>query len=346
VSKSSSSKGIDLERLRRRVSFWGHTRGQREDVLGERKDLTLSRSCPAKALPDGIENENSRHSDVGSDEVLNIPVVSDEDLEAVEEGNEHEEDERNPGGVGLPGRLVWERVPVDALSLHTVVEPKVGEEDDDPGDDSSDRRDVVEPVEDLIGAVASEGHVSQGAEDNGSDRDGVDGESSLGADSEEGGSLAFESEGVEDSGRSVDVRVSGRPDGNQKNGVDYGGKSLDTSSVDGDDEGRLRDGRTVRRVEEVFVVVGNEESHDENGGDVENQDPPERSPDGLGDVLSGVLGLTTVWRVEKFCQSEGFCQSLSVARKGEEGNSRSEGNDLSTEEREGSADESGPESDL
>jgi hypothetical protein len=135
------------------------------------------------------------------------------------------------------------------------------------------------PVKDLVGARVTERHVRERAKDNGGDWNAVDGQATSGAPAEERRGLALEREGVEDTGRGVDVRVAGRPDSNQEDGVDDGREALDAGVVDSDDEWRLRDGRDVR-VEQALVRVGDQDTDDENREDVEDENPAAKVSEG------------------------------------------------------------------
>ena len=92
----------------------------------------------------------------------------------------------------------------------------------------------------------------------------------------------------------VEEGVGGGGGGGQDHGVDDGGQDGDAGTVDGDDPWGLRGtgGSAGLRAQQVRVVVGHEHADGEGAQDVEEQDAPEDSAHGLGDVLARVLGLT------------------------------------------------------
>lgn len=70
-------------------------------------------------------------------------VLANEDVKAVEEDDEGEVDERDPGGVGLEGGFEDERVAVDALGREGFVELDVGNLNGAPGEEGGDSCCVV-----------------------------------------------------------------------------------------------------------------------------------------------------------------------------------------------------------
>ncbi len=91
-------------------------------------------------------------------------------------------------------------------------------------------------------------------------------------------------------GRCIEVRVCSRPRCNQEYGIDNAGKGLDACVFYGQDEGRST--CIAAAVEQARVVVGNNETNHEDGENVEEENTPEDTLDGLGNVLAGVLDLT------------------------------------------------------
>jgi len=63
---------------------------------------------PLEDLPEEVEEEKDWDANVGSKEVSDIPilvVLANKDIEAVEENDQREEDQGNPGQIGLEVRL-------------------------------------------------------------------------------------------------------------------------------------------------------------------------------------------------------------------------------------------------
>ena len=73
---------------------------------------------PLEELPEQIQHEIYRYTYIGSDEIVVIKLLclARKRVEAIEQKNDTEEAEGEPGGVGLEARLKDERVAADALS--------------------------------------------------------------------------------------------------------------------------------------------------------------------------------------------------------------------------------------
>jgi hypothetical protein len=79
--------------------------------------------------------------------------------------NTHDEHEPRPTDTPPPGKWLpswgeWERFPVDALCLQSLVEPEIYHSNTEPGDQTSGSREVGEPGKDDTGA-APERHVGE-----------------------------------------------------------------------------------------------------------------------------------------------------------------------------------------
>lgn len=109
--------------------------------------------------------------------------------ETVEDDHKGEESEGDPSGVGLEGRLEYQRVAIDALRLQSLVETNVAQADTAPGEALSDGDEVLEPQKDLV-CTGSQAHERQKGEDGGY-TDTVDRDTFLGALQEELRSLAI-----------------------------------------------------------------------------------------------------------------------------------------------------------
>ena len=245
-------------------------------------------------LPEGVEAEVDDDADVVGEEAGDVPVAVDEDVEAVEDDDEGEEDEGDPAEVGLEMRLEDERVAVDALRLERLVELDVRHADGRPGEERGDRRQVLEPLEGGRGAAAAEGEVGQPA-DGGGDADAPVRDAELRAPQEEARGLSVLGEGVEVARAGVEEGVGGRRGGGQDDGVDDGGEDLDACTADGNDPWG---GRGVALgvwvgAKKVRVVVWNEDADGEGAENIEEEDSPEHSADSLGDVLPWVLSLAS-----------------------------------------------------
>jgi hypothetical protein len=99
-------------------------------------------------LPDEVEEQEYGQADVSGDERINVPLAGQKHLESVEQNNEVDEKDAKVASVRLEGCLVRQRVSIDAVVREPFVEAHVCDQDDVPCDETSDRRDVHEPLED------------------------------------------------------------------------------------------------------------------------------------------------------------------------------------------------------
>ena len=118
--------------------------------------------CPLEYSPEEVECEINGNSDIVGDEPLVIEAACDR-VEAVEEDDEGEEPESNPGEIRLERRCELHIGAVDTLCLASGVEPDVSNADADPGEEGGDGRQVLEPLEDCGGARRGR-HVCQKTE--------------------------------------------------------------------------------------------------------------------------------------------------------------------------------------
>ena len=128
---------------------------------------------PLEDLPEQEQGEIDRYAHIGRDEIVQIKALgrAGEDVEAVEQCDEREEDETEPCRVWLESRLEDEGVAVDTLCFERGVELDVGDGDGHPGEEVGDGGQVLEPGEDSGGAGRA-GHVCQEG-DGGGDEDAV-----------------------------------------------------------------------------------------------------------------------------------------------------------------------------
>lgn len=90
-------------------------------------------------LPVEVEGEEDGQADVSSNENINVPFARQEDLEAIKKGNERDEEDTEVSRVRLEGCLVWQRVAVNSVVFEPVVEARVGDKDDVPGNETRNR---------------------------------------------------------------------------------------------------------------------------------------------------------------------------------------------------------------
>lgn len=113
---------------------------------------------PLEDLPKGIEGEVDWDPHVRRDE--RIDVKGTEDVEAVEKGDHGEENEGEPRRVRLEGGAEDEGAAIHTLGLEGGVEFDVGDGDGHPGEEIGDGDEVLEPLEDDVGARGA-GHVRE-----------------------------------------------------------------------------------------------------------------------------------------------------------------------------------------
>jgi hypothetical protein len=88
--------------------------------------------------------------------------------------------------------------------------------------------------------------------------------------------------GSECARRAVDGRVADRKNGNHDDSVEYGGESLDSSILDSNNKWGCDDVGAVGVLQQAGVVVGNDETDNGEGYDVEQRDSPKDLLDGGG----------------------------------------------------------------
>lgn len=78
-----------------------------------------------------VQNKEDGNGDVGSQEVGDVPVLGEEHLEAVGQGEQSDEEENNPGQVRLEWSLEGELLE-EVVVNHGLAEADVSDENDDP----------------------------------------------------------------------------------------------------------------------------------------------------------------------------------------------------------------------
>jgi len=208
---------------------------------------SLDEARPLDDLPDNIQDEENRDTDISRDKVINGPAALGEDRKAVEENNDGKVDEREPSGVRLPLALEDERVAVHALGLERGVEADVGDANAAPGEELGYGGEVLEPSEDVVGA-SRDRQVGEQTDRCGGD-DAVDWDTGLGACEEETGRLAALGQCEEVAGAGEEEGVCGGGCRGQDDGVDDGWEGGDTGAVDGNDPwGVSSAGTTVKEI--------------------------------------------------------------------------------------------------
>jgi len=111
----------------------------------------LHKTRPLEQLPECIESEKEREVDVRSEEAasrerpLFARLLLDEDVKAIEEDDDGEEDEGEVGGEGLELALEDHGIAIDILSNQSSSEPNVSDADGDPCEKLSNSDKILEP---------------------------------------------------------------------------------------------------------------------------------------------------------------------------------------------------------
>lgn len=250
--------------------------------------LGLDECGTLEDLPEGIEGKVDGDADISGDEVLDGPVSGCEDIEAVEDDDDGEVGEGEVCGVGLEPGAEDQVLAVNSLSDQGLAELDEGDADGHPCEEVGNGGEVLEPAED-IGCTAGHGHESDEG-DGGSHHDGVVWDTGTGALEEELRGLLVLRQGEEVTRTGVEEGVGRGRGGSQDDGVDDGREDRDTSAVDGDNPRRVSGTNTT--VEEVASVARDTDTNGQRTENVEEEDTPEDTTNGLGNVLPWVLGLT------------------------------------------------------
>lgn len=244
-------------------------------------------------LPEGEGDGSNQDHGVVGEEVSDGEVSGSESLVAIDKDNADLEAEREPSAVGLEVAAVGESLAVESLDLASLVEGKVGCAHNDEVDDTSGGDDVGEPGEDLGGVV---GELEEGQE--GEDHDdskAVDGNTVLSDLAQEPGSTAFDGKRVQGAGRAVGIGVSSGEDGGDEKGIDEMRKTANLEVLHGNDIRRGSSGTLTSRedVNELGVVVGENNTNAEGAEDEESTETEVDGLEGVLDVDTGTLGLTS-----------------------------------------------------
>lgn len=238
-------------------------------------------------------------TEVSSDEVLVIEVsvclwVWDEVVESLEEGDEAAEEEGDVGSPNSSWRDKWHLAVKNTLGLAGSDEVDVRNQNRDPGKDTKDGDEVDEVGEDDLGGGRNV-EVSEEAE-SGGETQSVDWDTTAISTGEDSWSVTLNSKTVESTGGNVEIGVGGGEDENQDTGVENTWKGLDAGSLDGDDEWGSSSRSTLGSGGdgglEIWVVVWQDHSEEEDQDDVEEEDTVEGKANGLWNDLAWILSLT------------------------------------------------------
>lgn len=232
-------------------------------------------------------HNEQNHGNVGSKEAGGIELV--ETRETLDENQHETQNERVVCLVRHPGGLEWQVFSGHVVELQSLHESDVGEGDVNPGNQTGNGSDVQQPVEDS-GTTVGKNEVTQSTE-NSSRKNGNVWNTTLGGNKEELWSSAGLSQTVQDSGTRVDVGVGGRDDSHQDDCVENTWQNWSTRVSDSNDE-RRRGGDVLQGLQS-WIVERNQQTHEEDGENVENNDSPDDLLDGSRNSLSWVGGLTT-----------------------------------------------------
>lgn len=174
-----------------------------------------------------------------------------------------------------------------ALGLPAVTEAEVEEQNQDPGLEDDGADDGDEPLEDNTRTDEDGDQRQARAESDDSDSD--DGNTASVGVTDLLVGPAITGERQQHAGGDVEVRVDGREDGSEDDGVHVVGSALQTGLDE--DNGERGLGSRSGRVDQQGVVVGDDRAEQKDRGKVEEGNTDQDGVDGLGDVLMGVAGL-------------------------------------------------------
>lgn len=89
-------------------------------------------------------------------------MLADEDVEAIEEDDEGEEDQGGPGRIGLEPGLEHKGITINTLRFQCVIELDVGYADRAPGKQAGNGSQVLEPGKHLGWTARLDGEVREG----------------------------------------------------------------------------------------------------------------------------------------------------------------------------------------
>lgn len=117
-----------------------------------------------KDLPEQIQDNKDRDTNIRRDEVCSVEVPSSKDVKSIENDDNQEEDQRYIRLIRLEWSMERHICFSDTLSLERSAESNGGQANADPSEQVGDGRQMQEPVEDHIGATAN-GQVAEKGED-------------------------------------------------------------------------------------------------------------------------------------------------------------------------------------
>lgn len=217
-------------------------------------------------------------------------MLANEDVESVEDNDHGKVDQGEPSSVWLELALEDKCITVNALGEESLVELDIRDADRAPGEQRSNSRQVLEPLECGLGATLSYGKVGKGC-NRGSNGNAEVWDTGLAATKEEARSLLVLCKSKEVTRSGVQESVRRRRGRCQDDRVDDRWKDGNTGILDTNNPRRLSSANTLT-AKQMWIIRGDEDTDCQGAEDIEEQDTPEDSADCLGNVLAGVLGFT------------------------------------------------------
>ncbi len=221
-------------------------------------------------------------------------VFANKDIKAVEDDDDGKVYECKPSCEWLELAPENESIAVNSLSFERFVELQVRYADGAPCEEGCNGGQVLEPVEHNGWATRVDGQVCKPG--NGScNADAPVWNTGLATAEKEAWGLLILSKSEEISRSGVQERVRRRRGGRQDHGIDNTGQNWDASIPNTNNPWGLRSTGSTRSLctQQALVIGGNKDTNCERAKNVEEQNTPEDSANGLGNILSGILGLTS-----------------------------------------------------
>lgn len=251
---------------------------------------------PFRLLNDLPEHEEDRGKDdhgIVCDERVCGEVTWLEGRVAVNKHDSDLEEQRDPCAIWLEPAAVRESLAIKTLGLASLVESDVSAAHDDKVDQTSSSDDIDEIGQNLCRAFRQLQERQEGEDHD--DEEAVNRNTVPGALAEELGGAAFDGERVQAASGAIGICVTSGEDTRNQESVDKMGKTADVEIPHGNDIGRGSSTALARFEDrhQLGVVVTENNANAECSEDEEGAKSPVDCLEGIFDVDTGALGLTS-----------------------------------------------------